>query len=204
MLALGEARLRERFAQEYVSLLMEHLSEGDRKDLLRRMAQAHRQDRPARPPRPSQVFASISSGLDERLGRDGTDTDAVCLKVLATLPRHEQGAFYDRYRQDPAQALRWAQLPAWKRPIMAGDEEDRRIWKLFTILRLKAEWCARFNEKGLEEEGYQLAQLAGLLESITNPRRLGMLLALYGGSLRDRVDVGDVIHPPWPMEPPRK
>jgi hypothetical protein len=135
--------------------------------------------------------------MDERLVRDDMDTDARCLRAIAARPRHEQGAFYDRYKQDPAQSLRWADLPAWQRPIMAGDAEDQRIWKIFTVLRLKLEWCARFNEGGLPEEGYQLSGLAGQLGSITDPHRLESVLALYGGALRDRVEVGDVIHPPW-------
>lgn len=193
--AAGERWVQERWPRTYVALLTERLTDVERRRLFLRVGQARQN--PARPPVPSTLFAGISPGLDERLIRDGLDTDTVCLRTLGALPRSEQGGFYDRYRQNPAQALQWAQLPAWKRPIMAGDPEDQRIWKLFTILRLKAEWCARFNEQGLPEEGYQLARLAGLLESVTNPRRLGMVLALYGGALRDGVEVGDVMHPPW-------
>ena len=135
-----------------------------------------------------------------RLVRDGRDTDAACLEALATVPRHEQGEFYDRYLQDPAEAMRWASVPAWKRPLLAGDAEDRLIWKIFTVLRLKVEWCARFNEQGLREEGYQLARLAGLLESVKDPRRLGMVLGIFGGMLREGGNPGDVMHPPWPTD----
>ena len=204
LVALGERRTQHRWPEDYIALLLERLSEADRRALFIRVAQARHADRPARPPMPSKLLPTISPGIDERLIRDGLDTDARCLRALATLPRHEQGPFYDRYRKDRAQALRWAQLPAWKRPIMAGDAEDRHIWKLFTILRLKTEWCARFNEKGLAEEGYKLTQLAGMLGSVTDPRRLAMVLSIYGSFLRDGVDVGDVMHPPWPADNPRK
>jgi hypothetical protein len=180
-----------------VALVLAHRDAEERAAFLHRLAYTKPRLAVTRP-RPSRLFPSISPGLDERLIRDGRDTDVPCLEALAAAPRQEQGQFYDRYLQDPAQALRWARLPAWKRPIMAGDAQDRLIWKIFTLLRLKAEWAAKFNEQGLAEEGYQLAQLAGLLENVTDPRRLGMLLGIYGGSLRDRAEVGDAIHPPWP------
>lgn len=200
MRALGERRLREWFSPAYGALVMERLSEADRDGFLRRLAANQRADRLARRLRPSQLFPSISPGLDARLIRDGRDIDVACLEALAAVPRIEQGAFYDRYRVDPVEAARWVAAPAWKRPLLAGDAEDRLIWKLFTVMRLKVDWCARFSEKGLAEEGYQLAQLAGLLASVKDMRRLGMVLSMYGGTLREGGDPGDVMHPPWPTD----
>lgn len=201
MLALGERRLREQFTPTYTEMVLAQLPTKEREAFLLRLAANQRADRPSRRLRPSEIFPAISPGLDARLARDGRDIDIACLEALAALPVREQGTFYDRYVQDPEAARQWAQMPTWKRPIMGADAQDRLIWQIFVVLRLKTEWCAKYSE-GLASEGYKLVQLAGLLGSLKGdgPQRLGLVLAGYGSYLREGRDPGENTRPPWPVD----
>ena len=155
---------------------------------------------------PSVYFPGIGPRLDGRLVLLGRNTDVDLCESLAAVQSDDQREFLDLYLQDPADAKHWAELPAWKRPIRRGDEQDRLIWRVFTVVRLNMEFAAKEGPRrwGIKSQGLQLRSLGGLLSSIKATDRLGRVLSLYGQTIWDGLDSGNPKTPPWqglPGEP---
>lgn len=153
---------------------------------------------------PSRIFPGLNPSLDDRLLREGRARDVACCQAIAQVPPSDQREFYERYVKNPALAQRWARVERYKRPLIAGDKQDDLIWKLFTIIRLQMEMLAEGRTWALAGVGRSLVQQAGFLDAITERRRLVEVLSTYGSMLAHGEDVGDVMHPPWPADNPRK
>jgi hypothetical protein len=150
-------------------------------------------------PPASRIFPGVDPALDARLHPERDEADVALCEQLASVLTAEQPEFLDRYRRDPGEAHRWLTLPAWKRPIMAGDEQDRQIWKFFTMQRLNMEQAADPNAKAwpMDSQGALLARMAGVLRYITDREKLFLVLSLYGSMLADHLEIGDPARKPW-------
>ncbi|MBA2305199.1 MAG: hypothetical protein H0W08_21575 [Acidobacteria bacterium] len=152
-------------------------------------------------PLPSRLFAGLDPHLDDRLKRIERDKDVQLCREVARLPPHEQRAFLELYLVDPLDALHWASLPAWKRPIRKGDKDDIQIWKFFTIERLNMELVAREAPPSwsMASQGAQLKQIYGVLSYLTpvGLQRLCLVMSTFGAMLQNKQDVGEVVKKPW-------
>jgi hypothetical protein len=167
-------------------------------DVLERIGRTSRGALPL--PRPSERFPGLLASLDDRLIRDGLETNVEFGQVLATLKEADQREYVDLYRIDPADANLWASLPKWKRVIRRGDKNDRQIWKFFVGFRLNMELLANPNAPGgrsMASQGRELCVWAGALSYLTDVRRLTDFLSEYGSMLANGEDMGDVTKPPW-------
>ena len=173
------------------------LVEPARSELLARIALTNRPGAAWRLPRPSELFRAIRPGLEARIIRDKRHTDIELCRQLARVPDGEQGEFYDRYLADPMLALRWAALPRWARPIMAGDADDKWIFGLFTMVRMRLDGHANGMTATLAGLARSLVQEIGFWDSIKDHRRAQLVLSTYGSMLAHGEDVGDVVTKPW-------
>jgi hypothetical protein len=151
-------------------------------------------------PPPSRVFPGLSSMLDARLRRDGYDKNVALCRAVAAQPVADQRGFLDLYLENPADAARWVALPDWKRLLRRGDDDDRRVWKFFTMQRLNMERAARdATAWSLASQGTQLLQMFGVLLHLTpaGARKLCDVMLAYAGKLSRELDPGDVTTPPW-------
>lgn len=178
------------------------LVEPERSNFLIRIAHTYRPGGSWRLPRPSELFPALNTRLDDRFIRDGRDTDITFIQLVAAVPSGDQRDFYERYLTDPARALKWSRLPRWKRPIMAGDDQDKLIWGLFTMTRLRIYGHINGHPATVPGLGRSLVQEIGFWEGIKDHRRACLVLSMYGSMLAHGEDVGDVVTPPWKEKPP--
>jgi hypothetical protein len=184
----------QKIEPEYAEILRQRLDNETFTRLLSNLYKNHS----VRFPLPSTLFPGLGPAMDVYLKREGRDQDVSLCSALAALPVEDQLEFLSRAVVDRVQADRWARLPRWQRPIMAADEHDKNIWRLFDILRL--------NLDGLEmaAQGTVFVQLSGVLNAILaapkieDRRRLHAVLYEYGRMLlRDKQIIGDPDRPPW-------
>jgi ribosomal protein L37AE/L43A len=150
-----------------------------------------------KPLAPSRVFPGLNETLDARLIREGHARDVPLCNAVAAVKPEEQREFYERYLKDPAEAQRWASLPRWQRPIMAGDPQDRLIWIFFDLQRSLMEAAGSEKALPIVTIANTLSHLGGHLEIITERRRLGAVLTIYAAMLSQGEDVGDPTRRPW-------
>lgn len=150
-------------------------------------------------PRPSEVFPGLDPDLDAALIRDKRDKDVVLCRAVAAIPRAEQREFLALYLVDPADAARWATLPAWKRILRKGDPDDHHIWAFFTIYRLNMNVAADGRTWPLPSQGASHPQLFGCLDRITGAGVKRLCEFMYGflACLQEQRDLGDVVRKPW-------
>jgi hypothetical protein len=130
--------------------------------------------------------------------REGHARNVPLLEALAAVPPEEQREFYERAVVNLADAKRWASLPRWQRPMMAGTEQDRTLWKLFMVYRLSMEahltpsphWTA----VGI---GHEMIQVAAMLRALKDHARFSEIVHEYGAALSHGQELGDRARPPW-------
>lgn len=189
---------------EYAEQVLTILTEPERSNFLHRIAYTHKPGTHWRFPRPSELFPAINTALDDRFIREGHDKNITLCRLVAAIPSADQRDFYERYLTNPARAITWSRLPRWKRPIMAGDDQDKLIWGLFTMTRLRLNGHVNGFPATVPGLGRSLVQEIGFWEGIKDHRRACQVLSMYGAMLAHGEDVGDVVTPPWKEKPPVK
>jgi hypothetical protein len=158
----------------------------------------HSWGRSAYPP-PSFVFPGLNSSLDTRLITVERDKDVLFCRLLAALPADEQREYLELALVDPADAARWAALPAYQRPIRKGDPDDIAIWKFFTMQRLNMNLAASGRPWDLASQGAQLPQMFGVIARLTPAglQKLVLVMNGYGYALQAGRPLGNVLKKPW-------
>jgi len=149
----------------------------------------------------AQLFPGLEGWVEAALIQAGREKDMALCAAVAAVPAPDQRIFLNRALIDLHEAQHWASTPAWKRPIIAGDEDDERIWRFVLAFRLICEALAMERSVSLASQGEGIVKMSGLLSHLTAPRRLADVLYQYGRAVRDGLDLGDVTRPPWKERP---
>ena len=205
-IANGEARLREKWPA-YADAILSELPLSAREELLARVSYTTRPGAEIKLPLPSAVFRGLDPAFDARLIREGHQLNVDLCRGMAAVPHDEQLEFYERFLADPAEAQRWASLPRWKRPLMAGTPLDRQIWDIFLLERIGLEFKITENKPSTKlYEGQRLRTIWSLVdaiqrwslkENVNGISRLTKVLTEYGYALETGQDLGDVTRPPY-------